>query len=65
MCMKTPKAPDIPEAPRPPAPPPETPPMEFNEEVDPRLSKRIGMKKFRLSGEVVAPGGGAGLQAPK
>jgi hypothetical protein len=59
MCIGG-KTPSIPAAPKPTPPPQEQKPMEFAEEDDPRIAKRLGTKRLQIgvSGTV----GGSGMQ---
>lgn len=59
MCLGS-KPPSIPAAPKPPPPPPEQKPMEFAEQDDPLLAKRIGTKRLQIG--VGGATGGSGIQ---
>ena len=60
MCMGA-KPPSIPAAPKPTPPPEEQKPMEFAEQDDPRIAKRLGTKRLQIG--VTGAGGGSGMQA--
>lgn len=59
MCIGS-KPPSIPPAPKPTPPPEEQKPMEFAEEDDPRLAKRLGTRRLQIG--VNGASGGSGVQ---